>query len=227
MTARTPKAPGGPLPAADNDWRHQGLCAAHGDPDLWFPVGTTPEEAQKEADAKAICGTCPVKEMCLTWALETGQSDGVWGGLNEAQRRALRRARGARAVEAKALMATYGTELAAWHAEGATLNRIMGRLATRKPEDTPSRPAVRLAYKLLGLPLTHEQDPHYTAGDHTSPAADKALKHLARITEMRAKGVAYTTVAEEIGVSDSTIRNVIRRHQNSILPDLTLTGATQ
>jgi WhiB family redox-sensing transcriptional regulator len=30
-------------------------------------------------------------EPCLTWALETGQDAGVWGGTSEDERRALKR----------------------------------------------------------------------------------------------------------------------------------------
>jgi WhiB family redox-sensing transcriptional regulator len=61
------------------------------DPELFFPVGTTgPAEAQVQS-AKAICALCPVREECLQWALDTAQDAGVWGGLSEEERRALRR----------------------------------------------------------------------------------------------------------------------------------------
>lgn len=72
------------------DWRHQSRCRDV-DPELFFPIGTTgPAEAQVEA-AKAICTLCPVREPCLQWALDTAQDAGVWGGLSEEERRALRR----------------------------------------------------------------------------------------------------------------------------------------
>ncbi|WP_419186651.1 WhiB family transcriptional regulator [Mycobacteroides abscessus] len=48
------------------------------------------------ADAKLVCNRCPVTTECLTWALESGQDAGVWGGLSEDERRALKR-RNARA----------------------------------------------------------------------------------------------------------------------------------
>jgi len=32
-----------------------------------------------------------VTSQCLKWALETGQDAGVWGGMSEEERRALRR----------------------------------------------------------------------------------------------------------------------------------------
>ncbi len=76
----------------NRDWRDRAACL-HEDPDLFFPVGTTgPAIAQAEA-AKAICRRCPVREECLEFAMRTGQAFGIWGGLTEEERRALRRAR--------------------------------------------------------------------------------------------------------------------------------------
>ncbi len=76
----------------NGDWRNRAACLDE-DPDLFFPVGTTgPAVAQAEA-AKAICRRCPVREECLDFAMTTGQAFGVWGGLTEEERRALRRAR--------------------------------------------------------------------------------------------------------------------------------------
>jgi len=63
------------------DWRHRAACRDE-DPELFF-------------QAKAVCRRCPVAEPCIAWALETGQDSGVWGGLSEDERRALKR-RGAR-----------------------------------------------------------------------------------------------------------------------------------
>lgn len=34
---------------------------------------------------------CPVMETCLQWALESRQQHGVWGGLSEDERHALKR----------------------------------------------------------------------------------------------------------------------------------------
>jgi WhiB family redox-sensing transcriptional regulator len=74
------------------DWRHQASCRDV-DPELFFPIGTTgPALAQIEA-AKAICAMCAVQQPCLEWALDTAQDAGVWGGLTEEERRAVRRDR--------------------------------------------------------------------------------------------------------------------------------------
>lgn len=78
------------------DWRHRALCREE-DPELFFPVGTTgPVFERQVTEAKRVCGRCPVQHECLQWAMETGQDAGIWGGLTEDERRALKR-RGARA----------------------------------------------------------------------------------------------------------------------------------
>ena len=77
------------------DWRHHALCRDE-DPELFLPIGTAGPAATQVEQAKAVCRVCPAVEPCLTWALETGQDAGVWGGTSEDERRALKR-RGARA----------------------------------------------------------------------------------------------------------------------------------
>ena len=77
------------------DWRHEALCRDE-DPELFFPIGTTGPAATQVEQAKVVCRRCPKVEPCLTWALDTGQDAGVWGGTSEDERRALKR-RGARA----------------------------------------------------------------------------------------------------------------------------------
>jgi WhiB family redox-sensing transcriptional regulator len=71
----------------------------HADPELFFPVGNTGPAIEQIDAAKAICGRCPVTEQCLQYALDTNQDSGVWGGLSEDERRALKR-RAARARRA-------------------------------------------------------------------------------------------------------------------------------
>jgi WhiB family redox-sensing transcriptional regulator len=72
------------------DWRHRALCRDE-DPELFFPIGTTGPAATQVEQAKIVCRHCTVVEDCLSWALETGQEAGVWGGTSEDERRALRR----------------------------------------------------------------------------------------------------------------------------------------
>lgn len=72
------------------DWRHEAACRDE-DPELFFPIGTTGPAYDQTEMAKAVCRRCPVVDACLQWAMETGQDAGVWGGLSEDERRALKR----------------------------------------------------------------------------------------------------------------------------------------
>ena len=81
------------------DWRSRAACLDE-DPELFFPVGSTGPAVVQTEQAKAICRRCPVIDECLEFALETKQDTGVWGGMSEDERRALRR-RKARARRAK------------------------------------------------------------------------------------------------------------------------------
>ena len=72
------------------DWRSKAACLDK-DPELFFPVGNTGPALLQIEEAKAICRTCPVQEVYLQWAIETGQDSGVWGGMSEDERRALKR----------------------------------------------------------------------------------------------------------------------------------------
>ena len=72
------------------DWRHQAACRDE-DPELFFPVGNTGPAITQIEEAKKVCMRCVVKEPCLAWALESGQDAGVWGGLSEDERRAMKR----------------------------------------------------------------------------------------------------------------------------------------
>jgi WhiB family redox-sensing transcriptional regulator len=72
------------------DWRHRALYRDE-DPELFFPIGTTGPGLVQIEQAKAVCRRCPVVQSCLDWALRSGQDSGVWGGLSEDERRALKR----------------------------------------------------------------------------------------------------------------------------------------
>jgi WhiB family redox-sensing transcriptional regulator len=52
-----------------------------------------PEREAREARAKAVCASCPVREQCLDYALGKSTKRGIWGGLNEAERARERRRR--------------------------------------------------------------------------------------------------------------------------------------
>ena len=82
------------LAVSDDAWRDHALCRDT-DPELFFPVGTTGIAVVAIDHAKRVCEQCTVTEECLEFALDTNQDSGVWGGLSEEERRAIRRQRAA------------------------------------------------------------------------------------------------------------------------------------
>jgi WhiB family redox-sensing transcriptional regulator len=74
----------------DVDWS-MAACRDR-DTELFFPVGEGEPARRQVAEAKAVCAECPISDGCLRWALESGTTDGVWGGHTGQERRELRRA---------------------------------------------------------------------------------------------------------------------------------------
>jgi WhiB family transcriptional regulator, redox-sensing transcriptional regulator len=66
-------------------WQAQALCAQTG-ADFFFP-----EPGSSVREAKRICAMCEMRSACLDYALENDERFGVWGGLSEKERLALRR----------------------------------------------------------------------------------------------------------------------------------------
>jgi WhiB family transcriptional regulator, redox-sensing transcriptional regulator len=56
-----------------------------------IPIGTTEPAVREAREVKAICVAGPVKGQCLSWALDSNRSVGIWGGLTERERPAKRR----------------------------------------------------------------------------------------------------------------------------------------
>lgn len=79
------------------DWRSKGKCRDQ-DPDLFFPISAKGPGAAQYAQAKKVCRGCPVSRQCLEYALDNGLDHGVYGGMDEDERRALskKRARASR-----------------------------------------------------------------------------------------------------------------------------------
>jgi WhiB family redox-sensing transcriptional regulator len=71
------------------NWRDWAACTAE-DPELFFPVGSGRPYGEQAAEAKRVCHRCPVIDECLEWALAVGE-EGIWGGLDDEERRRLRR----------------------------------------------------------------------------------------------------------------------------------------
>jgi WhiB family redox-sensing transcriptional regulator len=58
-------------------------------PDIFFPEFGNNHSRQ----AVKICDACPVKEVCLEYALGNDEVWGIWGGLTPNQRKRLKRGR--------------------------------------------------------------------------------------------------------------------------------------
>lgn len=72
------------------DWRHDANCRDT-DPETFYPVGNTGPALAQIATAKQVCGRCDVREQCLDFARTHGIDSGIYGGLTEDERRALKR----------------------------------------------------------------------------------------------------------------------------------------
>lgn len=70
-------------------WRNLAACLDE-DPERFFPIGHSTDALQQIEEAKAVCGHCDVVQACQDWAVASGQDTGVWGGLSEDERRALK-----------------------------------------------------------------------------------------------------------------------------------------
>lgn len=68
------------------EWHHRAACRTT-DPEIFFPISSDPAS---EIAAKRVCRGCPVAALCLEEAVDSGIRHGVWGGLNETERRKLR-----------------------------------------------------------------------------------------------------------------------------------------
>jgi WhiB family redox-sensing transcriptional regulator len=62
--------------------------------ELFFAPDESESRAERrfrESQAKAVCHECVVRVECLSEALKSDERFGIWGGLTERERRAVRR----------------------------------------------------------------------------------------------------------------------------------------
>lgn len=74
-------------------WAESAACRASAGA-LFFPPDVSErkdDRIERELMAKRICQGCMVREECLASAVERRESHGIWGGMNELERRSLRR----------------------------------------------------------------------------------------------------------------------------------------
>ena len=79
------------LQHSEEDWQLQAACRGPGAAPFFPPphFERKDDRLRREAKAKAICGSCRVRESCLEYELQIREPHGVWGGYNEAERKVL------------------------------------------------------------------------------------------------------------------------------------------
>jgi hypothetical protein len=55
-------------------------------PDLFFMEKGDPMGPEKIRLSKIMCAECPVRLLCLQYAIEANEHDGIWGGLTRNER---------------------------------------------------------------------------------------------------------------------------------------------
>ncbi|MDA8297856.1 MAG: WhiB family transcriptional regulator [Actinomycetota bacterium] len=76
---------------SDDEWQIKAACRGP-QAEAFFPpaqLERRDERLQRERAAKAICQTCPVRKPCLAESLRIREPHGIWGGLNEVERKQL------------------------------------------------------------------------------------------------------------------------------------------
>ena len=85
MTARPPGHRSLAVPARfAARWRELAACRGTG-LEVFFP-----SRGESAAPARQVCAACPVRQPCLDYAITNRITYGIWGGLTERERRALR-----------------------------------------------------------------------------------------------------------------------------------------
>ncbi len=88
MTGQRLLADAGATRIVYGDWRDSANCLTT-DPEDFFPIPAN--NARLLRNAKSFCAKCHVQAECLELAITSGSDTGVWGGLSEDERRALKR----------------------------------------------------------------------------------------------------------------------------------------
>jgi WhiB family transcriptional regulator, redox-sensing transcriptional regulator len=81
----------------ETGWRAAALCRTKNAVHFFAPAHfeRKPEKDAREGAARALCRQCPVQPQCLEYSLAVREPHGIWGGLNELERRRLLRKRAA------------------------------------------------------------------------------------------------------------------------------------
>jgi len=84
-----------PFTVDTTPWRGEALCRRE-NATVFFPpphFEHKPEKDEREGAARSLCRQCPVQQDCLDYSLTVQEPHGIWGGLNELERRRMIRKR--------------------------------------------------------------------------------------------------------------------------------------
>ena len=136
MTARPPRHRNPAVPARfATRWRELAACRGT-DLEVFFP-----ERGESAGPARQVCAACPVRQPCLDYAITNRITHGIWGGLTERERRALR-SRWVRASREDRDRAIVAAETDGYTAEAigrtfglsrTSVARVLSRDADRRP----------------------------------------------------------------------------------------------
>jgi WhiB family redox-sensing transcriptional regulator len=82
---------------AEPPWRDAAECRRAHAVHFFAPAHFERKEEKdlREGQARALCRACPVQKQCLDYSLAVQEPHGIWGGLNELERRRTLRKRAA------------------------------------------------------------------------------------------------------------------------------------
>lgn len=72
-------------------WQTKAACRGP-QSSIFFPPSNferKDDRVEREERAKAICAGCSVRRPCLDYAIRIREPHGIWGGLNEIERKSL------------------------------------------------------------------------------------------------------------------------------------------
>ncbi len=75
----------------DDAWQQKAACRGPQAAVFYPPTNfeRKDEKLEREVRAKSICAQCAVRQPCLDYAIKIREPHGIWGGLNENERRPL------------------------------------------------------------------------------------------------------------------------------------------
>jgi WhiB family redox-sensing transcriptional regulator len=79
----------------DSTWRAGAECRGENAVYFFAPshFERKPEKDLREGMARALCRRCKVQQECLDYSIRIEEGHGIWGGLNELERKRLLRRR--------------------------------------------------------------------------------------------------------------------------------------